>query len=157
MKKFNIISAIVFAALGAATIIASQKMGGAVTGTAMGSGVWPTLLGAIMVILSAVLLVQSLLEKAPAGEEEQSPIDFTSPGMIRIYKQVALMTVFAVLLKLFGFYIAMLFLIPATLILLGERKPWKIAAITIGALVFVYLVFVVMLNLKLPVGSVLRL
>ena len=88
------------------------------------------------------------------GKEERVLVhDFKSAGMKRIYILIGFFIIFAVLIQLFGFYISMLFLIPACLILLGEKRPKYIILITAGILVFVYLVFVQMLSLRLPTGS----
>ena len=141
----------------------AKDLGVAAEGTAMGSGVWPSMLAYAMIVLAAVLalatLISSLKEKkSGAGENEESrhPIDFKSKGMKRVYILLGIFVVFAILLKYFGFYISLVFLIPATMVLLGERRPMTIIVMTAAILVFVYLVFVLMLNLRLPKGSLLK-
>ena len=155
MKKFNFGISTALLVLSILLINASKGILETVEGTAMGSGVWPTLIGIAMAILAIVLFFQTLLtsRRSKEGEQEEKPIDFKSPGMKRIYIMMGILAVFAVLIKLFGFYVSLIFLIPAIVVLLGERRVWMICALNAGIMVFVFVVFVLLLDLRLPVGS----
>lgn len=158
MKKYNYGISALLILMSIWILKEANTLGAAAAGTAMGSGVWPSFLAWAMIILSAALVVQTAIDSLKhkdreETEEEKKPIDFKSPGMKRIYILIGFFIIFAVLIQLFGFYISMLFLIPACLILLGEKRPKYIILITAGILVFVYLVFVQMLSLRLPTGS----
>lgn len=158
MKTYNYAASVLLVLLSVWVLRVSRTLGVAAEGTAMGSGVWPSFLAWAMIILAAALAVQTTLtslkrKQSSDAPQESKPIDFGSAGMKRIYVLLGFFVIFAVLIHFFGFYIAMIFLIPACLILLGERRPLPIAAITAAILVFVYLVFVLMLDLRLPTGS----
>ena len=77
------------------------------------------------------------------------------PGLKRVLTGIAIMLVFCVILNFFGFMIASAFMIPAIMILMGERRPFMLIGVTVGVLVFIYVVFAILLNLPLPSGSVL--
>ena len=160
MKKYNYGASVVLVIIALWILRQSQTLGVAAEGTAMGSGVWPSILGGAMIILAIALavetLIKSLKQKKTPGDEtpDEAPlIDFKSAGMKRIYIMMGIFLVFALLIKLFGFYISLIFLIPATMVLFGERRPKVIAIFTAGILIFVFLVFVLMLDLRLPKGS----
>lgn len=149
MKKYDFGVSALLIVLSLLLIRSSLTLGAAATGTAMGSGVWPAMLGALLIVLSAVLAVQAALKK---GDDEPAPIDFRSAGMKRMYILFGLLLAFVAVLKLLGFYIAVACLIPAVMRLLGEKRLWMDAALTAGMLAFVHLVFVLLLDLKLPGG-----
>lgn len=77
MKKYNIGISVVLVLLSVLMIRSSLQSGAAVQGTAMGPGVWPMILGVAMILLSVVLIIQTLVRPRPEGEEK--PIDFRSP------------------------------------------------------------------------------
>lgn len=97
MKKYNIGISVVLVLLSVLIIRSSLQSGAAVQGTAMGPGVWPMILGVAMILLSIVLIVQTLVRPRPEGEGK--PIDFRSPGMKRIYILIGLLALFCLLLK----------------------------------------------------------
>lgn len=153
MKKYNIGISAVLILLSALMIRSSLQSGAAVQGTAMGPGVWPMILSVAMILLSVILIIQTLVRPRPEGEEK--PIDFRSPGMKRIYILIGLLALFCLLLKLFGFYIAIIYLIPSVMFLLGERRPLVLIGLTAGIVVFIFIVFVMLLQLKMPGGILL--
>ncbi len=153
MKKYNIGISVVLILLSALMIRSSLQSGAAVQGTAMGPGVWPMILSVAMILLSVILIIQTLVRPRPEGEEK--PIDFRSPGMKRIYILIGLLALFCLLLKLFGFYIAIIYLIPSVMFLLGERRPLVLIGLTAGIVVFIFIVFVMLLQLKMPGGILL--
>ncbi len=150
MKKYNLGISALLIAVSAAMLKQSNSYGSAAKGTAMGSGVWPGILAVVMILLSCVLAAETLLQKR--REEGAEPIEFRSPRMKRIYILTGICLVFAVLLKLLGFFPSIIFLVPSSMVLLGERRPAVLAALTAGILIFVQVVFVMLLGLKLPAG-----
>ena len=103
-----------------------------------------------MSLLAVLLLIQSLRDHSGAA----SPF-VMSLGLKRVLIGIVIMLVFCVLLKLFGFIIASVFMIPAIMALMGERRPLVLAGVTAGVLVFIYVVFAMVLNLPLPKGTLL--
>lgn len=153
MKKYNIGISVFLILLSALMIRSSLQSGAAVQGTAMGPGVWPMILSVAMILLSVILIIQTLVRPRP--ENEEKPIDFRSPGMKRIYILIGLLALFCLLLKLFGFYVAIAYLIPSVMFLLGERRPAMLIGLTVGIIIFIVVVFVLLLKLKMPGGILL--
>ncbi len=152
MKKYNYGISVLLILIAGLIIHNSLQMNESVSGTAMGPGVWPIILSVVLVLLAVVQIVQTMLGKN--HESEENPIDFKSPAMKRIYITAALVVVFAVLLKVLGFYIAMAFLLIAVMYLLGERNPRALVLVPAGILIFIYIVFVVLLKLNMPGGLI---
>ena len=150
MKKYNLGMSVILIVISTAMLKQSNTYGSAAKGTAMGSGVWPGILAVAMMILACVLAVETLVQKR--DEKETEPIQFCSFGMKRIYVLAGICLVFAVLLQLLGFFPSMIFLVPGVMLLLGEKRPAMLAALTLGILIFVQVVFVMLLGLKLPIG-----
>ena len=63
-----------------------------------------------------------------------------------------ILMVFAVLIKVLGFFCGAAFFIPSCMWVFGERSKKKIFIITAGVVLFVYAVFVVLLQIGLPRG-----
>jgi hypothetical protein len=124
-----------------------------------GPGYWPSFLGYILLALGLALLAETLMKmrlerrRAAAGEAVEKPpppIDFASPGLRCIYALFGILGVFVVLLIHLRFLAATVFLVPACMRLLGEKRLPVLAAMTAGVPVAVYLVFVRLLGVTLP-------
>ena len=153
MKKYNIAVSVILILMSAGILLLAKDYGDAVDGTAMGAGVWPSLLAVVLIILCVILILQSLFKKqAMEGDDAAAAPQFRTPGMKRVCIMALIMAVFCILLKLLGFYPAIVFLMPAVMVLLGERSIPMMVALTAGTLVFVHIVFVVLIGLKLPSG-----
>ena len=148
VKKYNIGISIVLLLVSVAMFFGASKMP-TVDGP-MGAGTWPKILAVCMSLLAVLLLIQSLRDHSGAA----SPF-VMSLGLKRVLIGIVIMLVFCVLLKLFGFIIASVFMIPAIMALMGERRPLVLAGVTAGVLVFIYVVFAMVLNLPLPKGTLL--
>lgn len=146
MKKYNLIAAAVFALVGVGMIVSIR--GFEYNGLSeIGAGFWPRVLGALMILLSAAYAVETLCDK-----EEPVFIDFKSEGLRRVYGMCGILMVFAVLIKVLGFFCGVAFFIPLCMWVFGERSKKKIFIITAGVVLFVYAVFVVLLQIGLPRG-----
>lgn len=147
MKKYNIGISIVLILMSVAMFLSASKMPSVDGG--MGAGTWPKVLGGLHDPVGRPPAVQSL-QTAP----RKSALTM-GPGLKRVLTGIAIMLVFCVILNFFGFMIASAFMIPAIMILMGERRPFMLIGVTVGVLVFIYVVFAILLNLPLPSGSVL--
>ncbi|MCD7804203.1 MAG: tripartite tricarboxylate transporter TctB family protein [Oscillospiraceae bacterium] len=171
MKKYDIGVSIVLILISIYMMVTASGYNEAVSGTAMGPGVWVIILCVIMIILSVILLLRALFgdklksmmqkksetadtSEATAEAVPEKIFDFKSPGMKRLYITFGVLAVFILLLELFGFYIAVAFLLPAIMAIFGERRWWMMLAVTAGALVFIYVVFVLFLSIRLPQGII---
>lgn len=148
MKKYNIGISIVLILMSVAMFLSASKMP-SVDGS-MGAGTWPKVLAVCMILLAVLLLIQSLTDRTPEkGTLYDGPRAQASSDRHCHYAGILRHTEF------FGFMIASAFMIPAIMILMGERRPFMLIGVTVGVLVFIYVVFAILLNLPLPSGSVL--
>ena len=115
----------------------------------IGAGVWPRVLASLLVILAVVLFIQSLMK---SYQDKANPIDLHSPGMKRVMKMCLALAVFSVILYFCGFMISILFLIPICMVILGERRKKWLAMVTGSVMASVYIIFVLILQLRLPEG-----
>ncbi|MBV1757642.1 MAG: tripartite tricarboxylate transporter TctB family protein [Dethiosulfatibacter sp.] len=65
---------------------------------------------------------------------------------------IIFMTAYVILIPTIGFFVSSMVFLFAFIYYLGYRKPFKILAIIIGMEVFIYYLFVVVLNTRLPKG-----
>lgn len=146
MKKYNLIAAAVFALVGVGMIVSIR--GFEYNGLSeIGAGFWPRVLGILMILFSAAYAVETL-----CGKEEPVSIDFKSEGLRRVYGMCGILLVFAILIKVLGFFCGAAFFIPSCMWVFGERSKKKIFVITAGVVLFVYVVFVALLQIGLPRG-----
>ncbi len=146
MKKYNLIAAAVFALVGVGMIVSIR--GFEYNGLSeIGAEFWPRVLGVLMILLSAAYAVETL-----RGKEEPVSIDFKSEGLRRVYGMCGILLVFAILIKVLGFFCGAAFFIPSCMWVFGERNKKKIFVITAGVVLFVYVVFVALLQIGLPRG-----
>lgn len=148
MKKYNIGICIFLIIMSAAMFFSTSQMPSVDGG--MGAGTWPKVLSVCMILLAVALMVQSLRDHS----DKKAPFEM-GPGLKRVLAGIGIMLVFCVLLKFFGFMIASAFMIPAIMALMKERRPLVLIGVTVGVLVFIYVIFSVALNLPIPKGSLL--
>ncbi|NBK90511.1 tripartite tricarboxylate transporter TctB family protein [bacterium 1XD21-13] len=110
--------------------------------------VWPRFLAVALIILSVVLIVQTIFSHNP--EMESFSIDWKGTGMRKVYIMFGLTIGFVVVLKVLGMLIALLLLIPAIEWLLGCRSKVMMIALPVGLVVFVYVFFGIIMKLTLP-------
>lgn len=155
MKKYNIGLSIFFTLLGLAIIYLSRDLKTAEQG--FGAGTWPTFLAVFLIILSVILLVQTLikmkLKTATTKSEEKKPIQFASAGMKRVYLIILVLVVYSLVQKWAGFYIACGVMIPLVLLVMGERRPLVLLAVTGGVIIVVFGLFGLVLHTPLPEGT----
>lgn len=94
------------------------------------------------------LAVQAVLRKGMAD-----PI----PGNIRgVLAAIAWMVAYLVAIQVAGYFISTGVFLVGAMLGLGYRNPWVIGAVTMGWLVFCYVVFYRLLFIPLPVGPLLE-
>ena len=68
----------------------------------------------------------------------------------RIIIIMAASIVYAIGLKFIGFYISTIIVLPLVMYLLGVKKIWLLAAVSVGVVLFFYLSFDLLLSVRLP-------
>ena len=143
MKKANyIISAIMFlVGIGIVALASSLKI-------KLGeAGFWPMLLGALIIVFSAVLLISTIKNKKKL---EEKTFTISTPANIRVYILFGVIILFCVILYFLGFYVGILLFIPTVMYLLEVRSVKRIALTTVITLVAIYVLFGMLLNITLP-------
>ena len=102
-----------------------------------------------LTILSAVELLLWVKNRSAASGEKMNLT--TAP--LRFWGLLVLMVIYTFSLSSIGFYLGSALFLPATMLVLGARKPVPIVLTTAGVLLFVYLVFARLLEVPLPEAS----
>lgn len=97
-----------------------------------------------MGLLSMVQLGLSLWR-----EHETEPLALTE-NYPRFLGLIAALAAFALSFANLGFFIPAALFIPAIALMLGQRNPLVIGGVTVGMLVVVYLIFDLLLGIRLP-------
>ena len=159
MFRYNIAVSLAFAGLSIYAMSVSSAMplderGG------VGPGSWPYFLGAMLLVFSAGLLVETFLRRhferrkadssdvSPAAEKP--PINFSSPGLKCIYKLCGILVLFALLLRFGNFLVATFVFVPACMRLLGMRDKLILFSVTAGLPLSIYFIFTYLLKITLP-------
>lgn len=124
----------------------------------MGSGFWPILILVLASVLSAILLVSSLMKRKEKGEKdaEEAP----SPESIASNKRarnIVIISSVATLVYIFamqwvGFALATLFYVLAFIVILGERRKWVLIFSPVLVTVFILVVFSKFIAIPFPRG-----
>jgi len=139
LKKYNVGISIVLLAVSVATFVAASALP-ASNDASIGPGSWPK-------VLAVLLLIQSLGDKS--GRE--APFH-AGPELKRVGVGILILAAFCALLYFVGFMIAAAFMIPAVMLLMGEKRIPVLAGVDVGVLVAVFVIFSVALKLPLPQG-----
>ena len=149
MKKMNLIFAGICAAIGALLIIlAAGYPTAADYGTGVpGPGLWPIVISAVMLAMSALLAMKSI--KMPA--EENTDVPMWNQGTKRVYITMGVLFAYVAVLEFLGFIIATTVMEAIFIHWFAKKKPWVTAVIALVVTLVIYCVFQYVLNV--PVGS----
>lgn len=150
MKKSNLVTGLIFLALSVFAYIEARGMVAKLASDQLGPSFWPKILSIAMMILSVILIIQSLLAKQPA--DAKAPFDVKSEGFRRVVKICGLMILFGALIYAAGIYIGMLVMLPLCMFLHGERNKKILAGLTVLIIAFIYVTFDIGLKVPLPMG-----
>lgn len=106
------------------------------------------------IILSA-LLVAGGLRRRGEGEGDAGVAGrpwVPRKAFWRVTALVAGMLAFGVLIESLGFYLTAIVFLVAVMWAMGEKRPLALGAISVGTVVFIYLLFHAWLRVPLPVG-----
>jgi putative tricarboxylic transport membrane protein len=124
----------------------------------LGSGFWPMLILALSSLLSAILLISSLMKRKEKGERE--PAEDPSPESIADRKRarnIVILSSVATLFYIFamqwvGFAIATLLFVLTFIVILGERRKWVLIFSPVLVTVFILVVFSKFIAIPFPRG-----
>jgi putative tricarboxylic transport membrane protein len=138
------------AALGLYTAIESHSLG-LWTDLGPGPGLLPLVLGIALLGLTAIWVVQTILERRrDAGEErsESEPLDRTY-----VLGVVGGLILLGALMDLLGFQISMALFLAFELKCLGRQRWWVCAVVALIGSVGIYVLFDRVLGVQLPLSS----
>ena len=149
MKKMNLIFAGLCAAIGVLLIaLAAGYPTAADYGTGVpGPGLWPIVISALMLAMSALLVMKSL--KMPA--EKNVDVPMWNEGTKRVYITMGILFAYTLVLEFLGFIIATTIMEAIFIQWFAKKKPWITVIIALVVTLVIYVVFQYVLNV--PVGS----
>ena len=147
MRTCNYAVALLTAIIGACIAWTSYGYGIGMSMFGPGSGFWPFILGAALVLIAALIVFDTARHSRQYAEEK---IILTAPANVSAYKMMAMILVYIILLKIIGFYPSSLLFLIAAMHHLGLRRPKMILAVSLGFLAVLYILFSILLNLSLP-------
>jgi putative tricarboxylic transport membrane protein len=124
----------------------------------LGSGFWPILILGLASLLSAILLISSLMKrKEKEGKEAGESASPESIASRKRARRIVAISSVATLVYIFamqwiGFALATLFYILAFIVILGERRKWVLVFSPILVTVFILLVFSKFIAIPFPKG-----
>ncbi|QWD67699.1 tripartite tricarboxylate transporter TctB family protein [Polynucleobacter sp. VK25] len=149
VRAMDIITAIVFLAIGLTVMVGSIKLGASWGSDGPEAGYFPFYISLIMMLSSAVTLYQAAIVNKNKKTEtfvEREP-----------FKQVMAVLlpaiVFVLGVQLIGIYVSSVFYIAIFMVWLGKYPLWKAIAVSIGVSVALYLMFEFWFQVPLPHGS----
>lgn len=152
-RRGDVIAGLALAALG--TSVAVQSLTWQVLGPAgPGPGFFPLIYGGLMVALSLVLVVRATTPRRPGAEPVPAPLGEPAGTDPRAALAIWLLFVAAIAaIKFVGFLVAFGLLLLLASRLVFARPLWQGAAAAIIGPALFYLVFVLALQVRLPLGT----
>ncbi|WP_346243822.1 tripartite tricarboxylate transporter TctB family protein [Shouchella clausii] len=150
MKTGTILAAMVTVSLGGFVIWQSRDFPAEVA-SAPGPGVYPTMLGWVLIVLGALLFVQTILSK----KKEEVVVAFSSKQAIFVYKLMGLAIGYCLLLPLTGFLVTSFMFLAVTSYFLGLRNWLMLIVSPAIAVAFIVLIFGYLFHIPLPSQSIL--
>ena len=151
MRKIDFATAGAFIALGVFGITQSLGLDLVSRGARAGPGLYPLILSVALVVLG-ILLIISRLRGAPDQFGEFDP-----PSRPELARVVAVMVVVAVSIALLpwaGYFLSSLAMVGALLFGVEGLRTWRAVLTTLALPAVFFIVFVVLLSVRLPSGFV---
>ena len=149
VRAMDIITAIVFLAIGLTVMVGSLKLGASWGSDGPEAGYFPFYISLIMMLSSVVTLYQAVIvnkNKKTESFVEREP-----------FKQVMAVllpaVVFVLGVQLIGIYVSSVFYIAIFMVWLGKYPLWKAITVAVGVSVALYLMFEFWFQVPLPHGS----
>ncbi len=148
MKKGNIIASLISIGIGIFFIYLSKDFPKEVS-NAPGPGFYPSFLGVILIILGALLLIQTLIDK----KKKDIPLALGSKQARFIYKIFGVVALYAITLPFTGFIATTFSFLIVMCYLMGLRSYKLLLIIPLGVTTVVFLIFDIVFKVPLPSQS----
>ena len=110
------------------------------------AAVWPRAVLVGIIILSALLVLNGMKQTAAHADPGLIPLDIIKGPMAALL----VIVVYAVLMKFTGYFVSTAIFLPFGMFALGQRNWKAIFGVTVGLELFVYVLFVMQLQLRMP-------
>ena len=110
------------------------------------AAVWPRAVLVGIIILSALLVLNGMKPTAAHADPGLIPLDIIKGPMAALL----VIVVYAVLMKFTGYFVSTAIFLPFGMFALGQRNWKAILGVTVGLELFVYVLFVMQLQLRMP-------
>ncbi len=110
------------------------------------AAVWPRAVLVGIIILSALLVLNGMKQTAAHADPGLIPLDIIKGPMAALL----VIVVYAVLMKFTGYFVSTAIFLPFGMFALGQRNWKAILGVTVGLELFVYVLFVMQLQLRMP-------
>lgn len=110
------------------------------------AAVWPRAVLVGIIILSALLVLNGVKQTAAHADPGLIPLDIIKGPMAALL----VIVVYAVLMKFAGYFVSTAIFLPFGMFALGQRNWKAILGVTVGLELFVYVLFVMQLQLRMP-------
>ena len=110
------------------------------------AAVWPRAVLMGIIILSALLVLNGVKQTAAHADPGLIPMDIIKGPMAALL----VIVVYAVLMKFTGYFVSTAIFLPFGMFALGQRNWKAILGVTVGLELFVYVLFVMQLQLRMP-------
>lgn len=143
----NYVIALIAAVIGSAIAYTSYGYGIQMSMFGPGAGFWPFILGICLIIVSVLLVADTIYNHQ--NFKEQKVILITIDNIL-VYQMMAAVIAYVVLLPIMGFYLSTILFLSGAMYLLGARKLTLIACVSLIFNAVIYVVFDELLSLSFP-------
>ncbi len=148
MNKSNIVASLLFIALSIWLFITSYFFPKAPS-SMFGPGLFPMILASGLMIMSIILLVQTLLEKKNSNH---SGIDIKSPEIRRSFTSLIATIIYVIAMNYLGFIVSTVIFLLFLMYLLKNREYIKMIIVSIVVSIAIQIIFKTVLHITLPSG-----
>jgi hypothetical protein len=151
LKRGEIIAGIVILIFGGITVILSLRMPIGTFRTA-GTGLFPLLLGIILVMLSGLFLLNLFLGKEKGAERKESPVEAIPGSITPVVLFLGMMALVTLFLNSLGYPLIAFLLMVALLKILGMKRWPANIFLSLATAAASYFLFIQWLKIPLPKG-----
>ncbi|MBK5143667.1 tripartite tricarboxylate transporter TctB family protein [Budviciaceae bacterium BWR-B9] len=153
MRKLNILVGLLSVLLGGVIMYLSRDMSMFDQYGVPGERFWPYGLAWLFIGLGVLQWIEVAVQRAKTAGVS---VDLTSLPVRRAYVLAIVMVLYGVLLNYTGFIVASLLLSPVVMWMMGERRAWFLALISVVIVATIYVSFTLIFNSPLPVSEFLE-
>jgi hypothetical protein len=149
VRAMDIITSIVFLAIGLTVMIGSLKLGASWGSDGPEAGYFPFYISLIILLSSTVTLYQAAI----VNKKKKTESFVDSEPLKQVMAVLLPAIVFVLGVQLIGIYVSSALYIAIFMVWLGKYPLWKAIAVSLGVTVALYLMFEFWFQVPLPHGS----